>query len=242
MSTVVQSVSNTTFTAAASISFTLSATSAGNLLVIELQCGTGATAYTGATISDNGAGNTWAGAVVNAVNQRLCLIARCLSVSAGVTSVTLTPTGGTGGIFGCAAIQEVSGSGTWADDQHGTAGFSAGSVTATCSGADAGTTDFVAGCVSTGNSSTSVGITDPPTGFTSAAVQQNDFVSTGGECCYRINSTAVTDSATWSSANTTAGDPAVIASFTAAGGGGTFPPVPSPILLMNQRSNPILGM
>lgn len=219
---VVQSVAANGLAGVTSKTFTLSATAAGNMLVIEIGIEAGGTVYTGFSVSDNGSGNTWASAVVKTGGIKTAGVLRCLSVSAGVTSVTVTPTGGTGGMYGAASIQEVSG-GTWSDDKNGSATLLGGTLTATASGADVGTTDFVGAACAIGNGATNCGISDPPTGYTSAAVSQNDNTDTGAECCYRINSSAVTDSVTWTATSWQSGDPGAVASFkvTAGGGGGS---------------------
>lgn len=221
MTVVVQSVHNQPINGVGSWSFTLSSTGAGNLLVV--QAGVqqfGGTNPTSFVVTDNGSGNTWATAVFKAGTggDRFSVINYCLSTVAGVTSVTVTPNTGT--FYGSSGAEEVSG-GTWALDQTGSAVASlGGTITLSCSAVDVGTTNFVAAAVQIGGGGSPSGISDPPTGYTSSSVEQDDNTFAGSETCYRINTSAVTDSVTWTSASGATGFPAAIASFKVSGGGG----------------------
>lgn len=226
MTTVVQSVANQPLNNVASWSFTLTATGSGNLLVVKagVQQFGGAGSPSSVTVTDNGSGNTWATAVfkqgTGTPADRFAIICYCLSVSAGVTSVTVTPN--QGDFYGSSGIEEVSG-GPWALDQTGSANSAAsGTVTVACSSVDIGTTDFVAAAVTVDGGQSNTAISDPPSGYTSSSVNQDDSNFAASETCYRINSSAVTDSVTWTYTASASGSglPAAIASFKVSGGSG----------------------
>lgn len=217
MPAVIQNVGAVALGGVASHTFTVSSTGGSNTLVIE--CGIDGTGYTDFTVSDNapGGSNTYVTRVKlsGSGSARLAAILDCLNPVGGVTQITVTGTGGSGGIFGCMAVQELPGK--YSFDQSGSVASTSSSPTAvTASGADVGAADFVAACCCFGNGFSNTGISDPPTtGYTSAAVNQDDNADTSAEMAYRFNSGAVTDSATWAWTTNLTGNPAVIASYQA---------------------------
>lgn len=233
MPTVIQNVAATAFAGVASKSIALASTGAGNLLAVISSIQAGSTIYTGATITDNVGTNAWLTAIAfGGTGHRIAIISYCLSVTPAVSSVLMTPTGGTGGAYGSVAAVEVSG-GPWALDQtgSGTADSTLGDpITAIASSINIGTTDFVIAVLNGGNGQINTGIISPPSGYTQSFVQQDDSNSAAGAGAYRINSSAVTDSVTWTNtgggiAGLTVGSPAAIASFRTTGAPTPPPPV-----------------
>lgn len=222
MTAVVQSVPIQPINGATSWTFTIAGTTATNLLVVKAGVQQfGGANPTSVAVTDNGSGNSWATAVFKAGTggDRFAFICYCLSVSAGTTSVTVTPNTGT--FYGSSGIEEVSG-GTWALDQTGSAVSTISATnTATCTSVDLGTTDFVAAAVQVDGGQSNEGISDPPTGYTSSSVEQDDGSFAGSETCYRVNSAALTNTVTWTyTVSASVGLPCCIASFKVSGGGG----------------------
>lgn len=214
MTTVVQSVSSTSL-GATTKTMTITASGAGNSLIISGAIRAASTVYTGVGATDN-QGNTWvARSVTNhSANQRTAFVLDCLAPTAGVTSIVITPTGGGGQFNGCIAVQEVSGIN--AVDLITTGSYSSSPLALSASGADSGTTDFVVAVISAGNNSAAQGISAPPSGFTNATVNQvdNGTHPGSGQISYRVNSSAVTDSISWAiTAGASSGDPAAMVSY-----------------------------
>lgn len=211
MTAVIQS-HQSVLTGQTSKTLTFAATQAGNSIVVECAIRAVSSVFSGFTVSDGA--NTYVSRKVltNAFDQRIAAIIDCLGASS-ITSLTLTPVGGSGGMLGCFSFQEVSG--ITALDQSGSIGYASSPLVVACSAMDAGSTDFVAAAISAGNNLAASGITDPPATYTSAAVNQNDSgFSGGGECCYRINTSALTNTASWGiTGGAGSGDPAVIVSY-----------------------------
>ncbi len=208
MTTVLQnqSVSGAGINGVPSWTFTLTSTGAGNLVVIEAAIeqfgGTGN--ITAFTITDNGSGNIWATtkfvSTAAGSGAKIAAIIRCLSISAGTTSVTITAFAATADFFGSLSLQEVSGAGTWSDDKSNsaTAAGQASPFGVTNAAVDVGTTDFVAAAFSfDSNAAPPANISDPTGTYTTGAVCQDDNFSCG-ETNYRVNSSALTDSISWS--------------------------------------------
>jgi hypothetical protein len=221
MPTVIQTVSSGLLGGVANKTVTLTATQPGNSLIVSIAVEGGATAYTGFTIADNAGGgsNTYSQAGITTASAlfRSCCVKYCLAPTSGVTSVTVTGTGGSGGMYGVFSVQEVSG--ISALDRY-TAGATGASspYTMTASAVDTAATDFVVSCISVGNGSATVGISNPPTGYTTAAISQNDSTDAGGAIAYRINSTTVTDTCQWAATSWVATAPVNIVSFVGSGG------------------------
>lgn len=222
MTTVADHVANNAISGA-TWNFTVSSTTAGDLGTVEIGCQSLGTQYTGITVTDNATGgsSTWTQRLVNLTGAggRSIYVAHCLSLKAGATSVTATLTGGASGASGISAYQRFTGSGTWSTDQSGSTSSTAAGATATitASAVNVGTTDAVIAIGVLGNGDPTEGLSDPPTGSTwfSGAVSQNDSTSTSAEICYRVNTSAVTDSATWTSnaGGIVANCPTVIVSY-----------------------------
>lgn len=179
-------------------SLTSGSTTVGNALVVwgYIQSGTAGSGYTGFSLADGG--NVWTTRTVFRNAGRSVFCASAPITAGGARSVVVTGSGGVGGMFGRIVGGEFSG-GTATADQIGSitaiAGFPA---TVTAGGVDTSTTDLVLTGIAVGNAGAASNISDPPTtGFTSAAVNQNDSTDSAGELAYRINSTAVTDAAQW---------------------------------------------
>jgi hypothetical protein len=214
MPTVVQNKSVIISAATATLAF--AATGSGNKIVITLATEGGSTAYTGATFSS--VGGTWTLDGSKVANGRSVLIYSNPGVTAGTTNIVITPTGGTGNAAGAIGGQEVSGIGAVDHATQGAAG-AANSCTITAGSADTTATDFVVVGICCGIGNTSTGITSPPTGYTLSAVEQNDNTSAAGQISYKVNTSAVTDTVTWSAAGgMTTGDPAMMISYVAGGG------------------------
>jgi hypothetical protein len=217
MATVVQTVANNGLAGVSAKTFTLSATQSGNSIIITMAIEGGATKYTGATIADDKS-NTYLSTDIftSTAAFHTAAIFYCLAPTSGVTSVTVTPTGGSGGVFGVIAVQEVSGL-TGLDKHAGGNAPGLSPMTLNNSATNTGAADFVTTAIAIGNSAANIGLSNPPTGYTISAISQNDQTDAGGGCAYRINSSAVQDSVTWAATSWEPGDPAVIASFTSAG-------------------------
>jgi hypothetical protein len=217
MTSIVQSVPYTSFGGGASKTVTVSATTVGNSIIVPISLDSGATQYTAPGVTDNAAGGSNVYTVrktnLGSGSSRSAFIADCLNAPKSCTQITITPTGGTGGGFGPGGVLEAAG-GTYAADQSGTTnGTAASPLVVTNTSVDTGTADLVVGVVGRGNGSLTTGISDPPAGYTSIAVQQNDQSDGAGECCYRINASALTDSVSWASTTQTSGDPGILQSY-----------------------------
>lgn len=230
MTNIVQNVPYTAFGGGANKIIPISATTPGNSNIVLISADAGTTAYTAPGVTDNAAGGSNVYAVRKALagvgGTRIVWVVDCLNAPKSCTQITIAPTGGTGGVFGCGGVLEAAG-GTYAPDQSGsTTGTATSPLVVTNSSVDTAATNLVVGVVGRGGGTTTSGISDPPTGYTSIAVQQNDQVDGGGECCYRINSSALTDSVSWASTAQASGDPGILQSYTVTASAGSFPPVP----------------
>jgi len=219
MASLVQTVASNTVSGT-SKAFTLSSTSGS--IIIEIAVRGNSNAPASFTITDNMA-NTYTQRqfLRDTGDQRVAAIYDCIGATAGVTSITVAPDTLTTRMMGCIAIQEVNG--ITAIDQSAQGTYSTSPLTLTTGVVDTGNADFVAAAISVGSNKTAQGISDPPSGYISAAANQNDngTSSGSGECCYRFNTSAVTDSVTWAvTGGGLAGDPAVIASYHSTSGGG----------------------
>lgn len=209
---------------AASDTITISASQAGESLIVAIALEAGGTAYTYG-VTDNGAGgsNTYVGRTAQTAGARSSQIFDCVApTKTGITIITVTGTGGTGNLFGDVGAARVSGLSAF-DQQGGAANASATSVTATCTAPDTTTADFTIACASMGAGTTNpVGISDPPTGgaaWTSGVVNQNDSTNSGSEIAYRVNAISTTDSAAWTISTAAGPVAAAIASYKAASSG-----------------------
>lgn len=217
MTNIVQAVPYTAFGGGANKIITVPATSVGSSIIVPISFEGGTTAYTAPGVTDNAAGGSNVYVVRKTLagtgGTRIVWVVDCLNAPKSFTQITITPTGGTGGGFGCGGVLEAAG-GTYAADQSGsTTGTASSPLVVTNTSVDTGTTDLVVGVVGRGGGTTTSGISDPPAGYTSIAVQQNDQVDAGGECCYRINASALTDSASWASTSQSSGDPGILQSY-----------------------------
>lgn len=225
---VVQAVASSVATNVASIAITVTSTGAGNALVAAIIGEAGTTAYTSFSATDN-KGNTWVQDQYGINAGRHVGVLSCLSpATSGVTTVTITPNGGTGLFFGQAIAFEVSGLGT-AVDQSKVAtipGVNGTSQVITAAGSDT-TAAFVVAAMSLGTGLANEGFTLATASYTLGFNQNNDSSSAAGECSYRVNAASgTTDSATWATPNNTgAGGEMALVSYKAAAGG-SFPPVP----------------
>lgn len=211
MTAVVQTVAVNGLAGVSSKTVTLSATQSGNSIIVTLAVEGGATRYTGFTVTDNQS-NTYTSTDILGGNLRTAAIFYKIGATAGVTSLTVTPTGGSGGLFGAMAVQEVSG--LTALDKHASASSGASSpLNLSNSGTNTGTADFVTTAIAIGTGIANVGIANPPTGYTTSAISQNDSTDAGGACAYRIDTSAVLDTVSWTATGWEPTDPAVIASF-----------------------------
>lgn len=200
---------------------TISASQVGESLIVGIALESGGTAYAYG-VTDNGVGgsNTYVGRTVRTQGARSVRIFDCVKPTQfGVTTITVTGTGGTGNLFGDIGAARVTGLAGF-DQEGGAVNASATAVTATCTAPDTTGQDFVIACASMGAGTTNpVNITDPPTGgatWTSGVVNQNDSTNSGSEIAYRINAISTTDSAAWT-ISTAAGPVAgAIASYKAA--------------------------
>ncbi len=219
MTSVTQNVGHQWQTGQTTVSFAMTSTTGAIVLELALRSNNLPFATTGWSITDNVGGNTYVmrNILTGESGGRVACIIDCLNAKSGITQITVEPNFneglGTSGFAGCGAAQEVQGIQQF--DQSGTATWSSSPIAITAGGADNGAIDFVAACMSVGNNVSSMGIYDPPSGYTSAAVNQNDSGTSGsGECCYRINASSVTDSVSWTtSGGGTSGDPAVLVSY-----------------------------
>jgi hypothetical protein len=242
MTAVVQAVAVNSMAGVASQVVNISATQAGESIVVLAAIEAGTTAPSGLAIADNATGGTnsyspWF--LVNATGgNKQVGISTCLSPAhTGATQVTITFTGEVGGVFGGVAVLRVTG--ISATDLHHELQIASGvngPFTVTATGADATATDLVIAMLQTGASATS-GISDPPTNtppgggsWVSVTVNQNDSTNSANEIAYTINTSAATDSATWSQTGgvTLAASVATIASFKAAGAANPFVTQPMP--------------
>jgi hypothetical protein len=211
MTTVVQTVPANGLAGVASKTLTLSSTGSGNSIIVKIAVEAGSTTYTGFTIADSQS-NTYSNAALLAAGGRSAAVYYCLAPTAGVTSVTITGTGGTGGMFGCLDAQEVTG--LTALDKHATGSAPGASpMTLNNSGANATAVAFVASAISVGAGASNCGISDPPSGYLTSSISQNDNTDGAGACCYRIDSSVVTDSVVWAATSWLPTAPAAIASF-----------------------------
>lgn len=218
MTSVVQNVGYTAFAGASSKVITLSATVPGNSIILLVPIEGGGSTYTGCGVTDNAAG----GSNVYTVRKSLvasgglfsmAFILDCLNAPKSCTQITITPTGGTLGAYGCGGALEVSG-GTLSADQSGSnTGSGTSPLTVTNSTVDVGTTDIVIAVALIGGGNTNAGITDPPSGYTAVAVQQDDSADAASQCAYRINSSALTDSVSFLSVFQGVGVPGILQSY-----------------------------
>jgi hypothetical protein len=253
VTSVVQNKTSALLSAASSalIDFTGSQPTVGNSIIIEVPIEAGGTTFTSVSATDNASGGSNAYTLrkikTNTSDNRTVAILDCIGIARTFTQLTVSWSGGTGGAYGKCAAQEVAG--ITAFDQVGEAastGSASGTVTATCTGADTTASNFVAACISLGAGQSNVGFSDPPsTGYTTAAINQNDSANTGVASAYRVNSSAVTDSVTWAySGGSGTGDPAIIVSYAGSGGGGgggasqafAAPTPPGPGVSPNRRT------
>jgi hypothetical protein len=220
MASVVQTVAFNGLAGVSSKSVTLSATGTGTSIVVSIAVEGGATAYTAFTVADSKSNvYSLAGTIPTGLG-RSAAVYYCLAPTSGVTTVTITGTGGSGGMFGCFCAQEVSGITALDKTNTATTGV-ASPLTVTNSATNTGTGDFVTTVISVGNGSAACGISDPPSGYTRSSISQNDSADASGATAWRINTSAVTDSVSWAATSWVAGCPAVIASFVGAAAGGT---------------------
>jgi hypothetical protein len=214
MTLVTQNVGQTWTTTKVTSTFTVASTTGP--IVIQMCIRSNNQPITSCGATDN-KGNTYVlrKSAIGDSNGRAAFVLDCLSPTAGVTSIVVTPVLGGSGYGGCGAVQEVQGIALL--DQSTSGSWSSSPLTLTMPNPDSGSTDFVCGAISIGNNVSSQGISDPPSGYTSAAVNQSDIGNSGGgECCYRINTSAVTDSVTWAvTGGGTVTDPAVLVSYKA---------------------------
>jgi hypothetical protein len=232
MTAVVQTVATEGLGNATSYTFTISASADGNSIVIKVAIRSNGQPITGIGVTDNKSNVYTPRAFLSGESGgRAAAILDCINAKAGVTSIVVKPlpTASDIGMTGCMDLQEVSG--ILGVDQVQTGALASGSLNSLAlamSATDSYSQDYVAAAISVGANHAAQGISDAPTGYTSSSVEQNDSTSGGAECCYRINSSAVTDSITWAiSAGGTATDPAVMVSYqggTAAGGAATNAP------------------
>lgn len=229
MSTPSQTVSASPV-GAASVPFTVTSTTAHDSGVVMLCVEAGTSAYTGMTVTDNAAGGSsvWTTTVEVSNGNTVVMTALCADLKAGITSITATPTGGSGGVYGVG--EAVILPGAQSRDKAGSVTFlsSSSPQTATASGADTGATDFViAGVVCT--AAGVISLSDPATGgatWTSGVVNQNGSTSTPGEISWRVNAASTTNAATWAGTNTGAGTGscAAVVSFQPAAAAADQPP------------------
>jgi len=226
MTSVVQTVPANGLAGVASKTVTIAATGSGNAIIILIAVEAGSTGYTGFTITDSKSNTGYASAVLLVGGARTVAIYYLLSpAQSGVTTVTIAGTGGSGGMFGALAVQEVSGLTAVDKTNTGTAP-STSPMTLNNSAVDTTSVDYVASCISIGNGASNCGISDPPTGWTTAAISQDDSGDGAGACAYRVNTTAPTDQVVWAATSWLPTAPAIIASFkgTAASAPAIYPP------------------
>jgi hypothetical protein len=215
---IAQAVGYSAFAGATSKTLTLSPTKIGNSIIVLLPFESGTTQYTAPGVTDNAAGGSNLYVVRKALSASggiltTAWVVDCLNAPKSCTLITIAPTGGSGGGFGCGGVLEGAG-GTYSADQSGsTSGAGASPLVATNSSIDTGNADLVVGVACIGGGSTNAGITDPPSGYTSLAVQQDDSVDAASECCYRINANALQDSISWVSVFQTNTAPGILQSY-----------------------------
>lgn len=216
MTVPIQTVQSSVASGAASITVTIAATSPGDQIFVlcPIQVSTGGVTF---AMTDN-QGNTYTKRVDtgNGSNHNQSMIWDCLTpVTSAVTSIVLTPTGGT--VFGSiTATTFVSGTVTGPDQSgsHTQTTPANGPIVATATSVDTGTADLVLACMNEQGS----GAGDNPT--TPAGYTQLSTTTSGGvsanQTSYRFNTSAVTDSASWTWSGGATSASSAIASYTAA--------------------------
>ena len=210
MTTPVQNPQSSVINAGSSVSVTMTAIGTGSLVVL-------------CPVSCSGGGITWAVSdnKSNAYVQRVysgilsfdnTLIFDCLLPVSGVTTITLTPTGGT--VNG--SITAVEWPSALSFDQKGStvqASPANGPVVATCTAPDSAANDVVFACMQEQGSGIGDDPTDPPSGWLHLSVTTNGNIN-ANQCSYRVNSSVLTDSASWTWTNGATGASAGVASYT----------------------------
>ena len=217
MTTPIQVVQSTQANAATSCPCTITASLGGPLIVLcPVGMSGGAVSW---AVTDN-QGNTYVKRADSGQNGFTeAMIWDCLSPGAGVTTVTLTPTGET--VNGAVTIIEMPAGSILGFDQEGAHKQTTpanGPIVATATAPDTNAGDFVFACMCEQGNGAGDNPTDPPSGFTHLSVQTNGNII-AQECCWRTNSGIVTDSASWTWSNGPTAAAAAIVSYVPAGGG-----------------------
>lgn len=234
MTTVVQNVQSTLFSAASNATLAFASPTPGNTIVIEVPIEAGTTTFTSVSATDDAAGGsnvyTLRKIKTNTSDNRTVAILDSIGFTKTFTTVTVTWSGGTGGAYGICAGQEVSGiTGVDQIGEAASSGAASGTVDPTCTGADTSAADFVASCISLGAGQSNAGFPNPPSGWTIGAINQNDSANAACASAYRVNTGIVTDDCPWSySGGCGTGDPAIIVSYVGSGGQPTINTQPQP--------------
>lgn len=211
MTVPVQTVQSSVVSGAASIVCTISASGSGNPLIVLCPVGPGSGAPTFA-LTDNESNTYVKRADSGNIANDQSMIFDCLSPIAGVTTITLTPTGGV--VSG--SITVIEWPTTLTADQHGShtqATPANGPITATSTSVNTSANDVVFACMQEQGAGAGDNPTDPPATFTHLSVTTSGGIN-ANECCYRINSSIVTDTASWTWSNGPTNASAAIASYT----------------------------
>ena len=142
---------------------TINPVTAGNSLIVSSVLRSLSTTYTSVAVTDNASGgsDTYVprGIGSNGSDQRTAAINDCLNMKGGVTSITITPAGGGGGMYGFVTILEV---GNLTAVDHVTNGtWSSSPLTLTAGSIDTTGNDLVIGLISAGNNNSGARIKDP---------------------------------------------------------------------------------
>lgn len=200
--------------AAASNTISLTATQGGSSIVVALPLIQSAASGITYAVTDN-QGNVYLAALNDSVDPSHAhahmLVFWCQFPVAGVTTITVTATGGT--FSGKIVAYETPA--LTAVDQTGVSGVVSAVTTATATAGttDTGINDFVVALMSLGGAGSNDGITSPCTGgaaWSVGFVNQVGTVDNSAQSSYRFNAASVANSAIWSWSASQSGKAAVV--------------------------------